>query len=73
MIRLGKHGYRAIMMNLTRISDYLAANLQALGFKLLSQRKGRGLPLVAIRLDPTMPRLYDEFAVAHQLRERGWV
>jgi glutamate decarboxylase len=73
MIRLGKHGYRAIMINLTRIADYLSANLQALGFKIMSQRKGRGLPLVALRLDPTMPRLYDEFAVAHQLRERGWV
>jgi glutamate decarboxylase len=70
LIRLGKKGYRAIMMNLTRTADYLAANLEALGLILLSQKSGRGLPLVAFRLPDG--KLYDEFALAHQLRERGW-
>ncbi|KAF2277191.1 glutamate decarboxylase [Westerdykella ornata] len=73
MIRLGKRGYRRIMLNLTRTADYLAANLEALGFIILSQRSGAGLPLVALRLDEDLGKLYDEFAIAHQLRERGWV
>ncbi|KAL0259674.1 hypothetical protein SLS55_005411 [Diplodia seriata] len=73
MIRLGKRGYKSIMTNLTRTSDYLAANLKALGFIILSQTGGKGLPLVACRLDPEHKKEYDEFAVAHQLRERGWV
>jgi glutamate decarboxylase len=59
------------MMNLTRTADYLAANLEALGMVLLSQKSGKGLPLVAFRLPDG--KLYDEFALAHQLRERGWL
>ena len=73
MIRLGKHGYRSIMLNLTRTSDYLAACLEKLGFIIMSKRGGQGLPLVAFRLDPAKGQHYDEFAVAHHLRERGWV
>lgn len=73
MIRLGKHGYRSIMLNLTRTADYLAANLTALGFTILSKGRGEGLPLVAWCLDPSKEHLYDEFQLAHQLRERGWV
>lgn len=73
MIRLGKRGYRLIMMNLTRTADYLAANLKQLGFLIMSKGGGQGLPLVAFRLDPERGHHYDEFAIAHQLRERGWV
>jgi glutamate decarboxylase len=73
MIRLGKHGYRAIMGNLTRISDYLSASLEQLGFIIMSKTSGCGLPLVAFRLDPKKRKHYDEFAVAHQLRGRSWV
>ncbi|KAJ9293546.1 hypothetical protein DTO271G3_7625 [Paecilomyces variotii] len=73
MIRLGKHGYRSIMVNLTRTADYLAAQLKELGFIIMSEGRGKGLPLVAFRLDPTKDRVFDEFAIAHQLRERGWV
>lgn len=61
------------MMNLTRTADYLAANLKQLGFIVMSKGRGQGLPLVAFRLDPMLGHHYDEFAVAHQLRERGWV
>src|SRR5262249_24117915 len=32
LIRLGKHGYRAIMSNLTRTANYLSYSLLALGF-----------------------------------------
>ncbi len=39
----------------------------------MSKTNGKGLPLVAFRLDPKKGHHYDEFAVAHQLRERGWV
>lgn len=75
LIRLGKHGYKAIMSNLTRTSDYLADSVQALGFVLMSKKSGEGLPLVAFRLpdDESEERSYDEFALARQLRVRGWV
>ena len=59
--------------NLTRISDYLAKAVQTYGFVLMSATAGAGLPLVAFRLEPAKKRHYDEFAIAHQLRERGWV
>lgn len=39
----------------------------------MSQRSGKGLPLVAFRLDPKLDFDHDEFAIAHVLRERGWV
>ncbi|KAK5111462.1 hypothetical protein LTR62_004914 [Meristemomyces frigidus] len=73
LIRLGKKGYRSIMMNLTRTSDYLAASVEKLGFEVMSQGHGNGLPLVAFRLKPGHKHNFDEFAIAHQLRERGWV
>jgi glutamate decarboxylase len=73
LIRLGKHGYRSIMTNLTRVSDYMASELQKMGMIIMSQTSGRGLPVVAFRLPPDADRLYDEFAIAHQLRERGWI
>jgi glutamate decarboxylase len=73
MIRLGKRGYRAIMVNLTRTADYLTAALKELGFIIMSDGRGHGLPLVAFRLDPKSDRAFDEFALAHQLRERGWI
>ena len=72
-IRLGRVGYRAIMTNLTRTADYLSASLAELGFVSMSKTGGDGLPLVAFRLNPEHKRHYDEFAIAHQLRERGWV
>ncbi|KAK4173386.1 pyridoxal phosphate-dependent transferase [Triangularia setosa] len=73
LIRLGKHGYRAIMSNLTRTANYLSDSLAALGFIIMSKKSGEGLPLVAFRLQPQEDRNYDEFALAHQLRVRGWV
>ncbi|KAM7216874.1 glutamate decarboxylase [Rhypophila decipiens] len=73
LIRLGKHGYRAIMSNLTRTANYLADSLEALGFIIMSKKAGQGLPLVAFRLPTDDDRNYDEFALAHQLRVRGWV
>ncbi|POR34570.1 Glutamate decarboxylase, partial [Tolypocladium paradoxum] len=78
LIRLGKHGYRAIMSNLTRTADYLTASLEALGFVIMSQRSGRGLPLVAFRFAGPKEggkedRHFDEFTLAHHLRSRGWV
>jgi len=73
LIRLGKTGYRSIMYNLTRTADYLAASVEKMGFILMSKTRGEGLPLVAFRLDPAGNHKFDEFAIAHQLRERGWV
>ncbi|RKF56568.1 Glutamate decarboxylase 4 [Erysiphe neolycopersici] len=73
LIRLGKNGYRAIMSNLTHLSDYLSECLKELDFLIMSQNSGKGLPLVAFRLNPASHRHYDEFAIAHQLRSRGWI
>ncbi|KAJ5174262.1 Glutamate decarboxylase 4 [Penicillium canariense] len=73
LIRLGKHGYRSIMVNLTRIADYMAAQLTQMGMIIMSQGQGNGLPLVAFRLSPNPDRVFDEFTLAHQLRERGWI
>ena len=90
-IRLGKAGYKSIMLNLTRTADYLSACLKQMGFLIMryvrestlsklqltlvgnSEGAGKGLPLVAFRLNPKDQHHFDEFAVAHQLRERGWV
>ncbi|KAH6848258.1 glutamate decarboxylase [Chaetomium sp. MPI-CAGE-AT-0009] len=73
LIRLGKHGYRAIMSNLTRTANYLSDSLEALGFVIMSKKSGEGLPLVAFRLPAQEGRNYDEFSLAHTLRSRGWV
>lgn len=75
LIRLGKHGYRSIMRTITATADYLSAALEAMGFILMSQKGGRGLPLVAFRFDPSRMegKNYDEFALAHQLRSYGWI
>lgn len=51
------------MLNLTRTADYLAKNLEALGFIVLSQGGGEGLPLVAVRMDEDLGKHYDEFAM----------
>jgi len=61
------------MLNLTRTADYLAASVEKLGFLVMSKGRGQGLPLVAFRLNPEDGHKFDEFAVAHHLRERGWV
>lgn len=79
LIRLGKHGYRAIMSNLIRTADHLSARLEKLGFVIMSETSGRGLPLVAFRFategEPggDAARHYDEFALAAHLRARGWI
>ncbi|KAF4589789.1 glutamate decarboxylase [Ophiocordyceps camponoti-floridani] len=73
LIRLGRRGYRDIMSNLVRNADYLASSLRDQGFVILSEGAGGGLPLVAFRLATKKDRQYDEFALAHQLRARGWV
>lgn len=75
LIRLGKRGYRAIMTNLTATADYLSAALGMLGFDIISQQGGRGLPLVAFKMGTKLSSEvdHDEFAIAHELRQRGWV
>jgi len=61
------------MSNLTRTADFLSDTLEAMDFIIMSKKSGEGLPLVAFRLKPNEDRVYDEFALAHQLRVRGWV
>lgn len=77
LIRFGKHGYRSIMSNLTLTADYLSDELEKLGFVIMSDRAGAGLPLVAFRFKNTSEgaeeRHYDEFSLARTLRTRSWV
>ncbi|KAJ4250242.1 hypothetical protein NW762_012057 [Fusarium torreyae] len=77
LIRLGKHGYQSIMSNLTRNADFLAEQIEKQGYFIMSQRNGKVLPLVAFRFrtleEGGEDRHYDEFALAHHLRCRGWV
>lgn len=73
LIRLGRRGYHAIMSNLTRVADYLSDALREKGFVIMSRKAGKGLPLVAFRFAEEAGREYDEFALAHQLRVRGWI
>lgn len=66
------------MSNLTRTADYLTETLEKKGFVIMSERSGAGLPLVAFRFRTPQEgggedRHYDEFALAHHLRSRGWV
>lgn len=61
------------MNTLSRIADHLAAELTNLGFIIMSDSGGNNLPLVAYRLPPNEDRLYDEYALAHVLRQRGWI
>jgi glutamate decarboxylase len=54
LIRLGQTGFRKIMTNLTATADHLADRLRATGrFEIMSAGGGRGLPLVAFRLNET--------------------
>ncbi|EXK76813.1 glutamate decarboxylase [Fusarium oxysporum f. sp. raphani 54005] len=77
LIRLGKHGYRSIMSNLTRNANYLTEAIEKQGFVIMSERNGRGLPLVAFRFrtleEGGEDSHYDEFTLAHHLRCRSWV
>ncbi|KAK0386371.1 hypothetical protein NLU13_6208 [Sarocladium strictum] len=77
LIRFGKQGYRSIMCNLTLTADHLSDALQELGFIIMSERGGAGLPLVAFRFKSVEEggeeRNFDEFSLAHQLRSRSWV
>jgi glutamate decarboxylase len=92
LLRLGKAGYKAIFDNLTAISDYVADEVLKIGdgmFELLSETKGKGLPLVAWRIKTDKPydgssflvfflsiwswRFFAEFAIASHLRQRGWI
>jgi len=76
LLRFGKSGYRAVMQNLTATASYLAKAIENMDggkrFELMSDEPGKGLPLVAWRLKDKNSK-FDEFAIAHQLRERGWI
>jgi glutamate/tyrosine decarboxylase-like PLP-dependent enzyme len=59
LIRLGKAGFTHIMKNLILTADYLAEKLENTGnFVILSERSGKGVPLVAFHLKHK--KIYDE-------------
>ncbi|CAG8495381.1 2172_t:CDS:10 [Ambispora gerdemannii] len=72
LIRLGRKGFTSIMHNITNTADHLIERLEKTGrFEILSERGGRGLPLVAFRLKKEYH--YNEFDIANRLREHGWI
>jgi glutamate decarboxylase len=79
LIRLGKSGYRHIMCNITKTADYLTEALKQQGFVIMSEGQGNSLPLVAFRFPgkdehtSEDDRDFDEFALAHYMRAKGWV
>ncbi|CAG8005700.1 unnamed protein product [Penicillium salamii] len=73
LIRLGRSGYTSIMTNLTQTADHLSHQLQEMGFLIMSENGGEGLPVVAFRLSPTQNVFFDEWALAQKLREKGWI
>ncbi|CAG8539535.1 9443_t:CDS:10, partial [Ambispora leptoticha] len=72
LVRLGRKGFTSIMTNITNTADHLAELLEKTGrFEILSERNGKGLPLVAFRLKTNAH--YNEFDIANRIRERGWI
>jgi glutamate decarboxylase len=66
--RLGRQGFIAVQQASRDVATYLAAEIEGLGFRLIS--RGEELPVFAFTTigDPG----YDVFAVSRALRERGW-
>ncbi|KAJ6100471.1 hypothetical protein N7499_000101 [Penicillium canescens] len=73
LIRLGRSGYTAIMANLTKTADHLTTRLKDLGFIIMSEGGGHGLPVVTFRLNPAQNVFFDEWALSRKLREKGWI
>lgn len=69
-LRLGRQGYREIMLCLQETARYLAGAVDEMAhFDILSAPTG--LPLVCMRLQGDRP--YTVFDVSDRLRERGWI
>ena len=69
-LRLGRKGYREIMLNLQETARYISSAIEATGhFDLISDDKG--LPLACFKLK--RERHYTVFDVSDRLRERGWI
>ncbi len=69
-LRLGKKGYKNIMQNCLKNSQYLAKLLEKEGsFSMIS--KATRLPIIAMQLKK--PLQYSAFDLSHKLRERGWI
>ncbi|CAG7930401.1 unnamed protein product [Penicillium olsonii] len=73
LIRLGRSGYTSMMTNLTKAADHLSHQVQEMGFIIMSEKSGEGLPVVAFRLGPSQNVFFDEWALARKLREKGWI
>jgi glutamate decarboxylase len=66
--RLGRSGFVAVQQASRDVATYLAGEIEALGFRLIS--RGEQLPVFAFTTSTGMG--YDVFAVSRALRERGW-
>ena len=74
LLRLGHSGYTTVMRTLKALAEYFADAIVASDrFYLLSDRKS--LPLVAFAMpDEDRERVgFDEYALAAELRKRGWI
>jgi glutamate/tyrosine decarboxylase-like PLP-dependent enzyme len=74
LLRLGRRGYQNLMHTLKELASYFATRITEDGrFRLLSDNES--LPLVAFAIpDDQRTKLgFDEFAIAGELRKRGWI
>ncbi|KAF6005496.1 hypothetical protein F1559_005100 [Cyanidiococcus yangmingshanensis] len=74
LLRLGRRGYANMMKTLKELAAYFAGRItEDQRFRLLSDAES--LPLIAFAIpDDQRPSLgFDEFALAAELRKRGWI
>jgi glutamate decarboxylase len=74
LLRLGRRGYQNMMRTLKELAEYFAMRItEDQRFKLLSDAES--LPLIAFAIpdDQRTSLGFDEFALAAELRKRGWI
>ncbi|RKO97290.1 glutamate decarboxylase [Caulochytrium protostelioides] len=75
LIRYGRAGYRRVMEGLYKTATMLTQAIASMGlFRTLSKiDPHEGLPLVSFALANPKDHAWDEFDLAHQLRQRGGI
>ncbi|PIG82186.1 hypothetical protein AARAC_000176 [Aspergillus arachidicola] len=73
-IRLGRMGYRSSLQRIIAVASYLTRSLKEIGLLVLSRADGvHGIPVVAFRLNPKHKLGFDEFFLARELENKGWL
>ncbi|MDQ6436382.1 glutamate decarboxylase [Mesorhizobium sp. LHD-90] len=72
MLRLGRDGYTRVMRHAVENAGYLRNRLVDSGFFKIMNETQR-IPVVALTLDKTKAKNFNEFDVSAKVREKGWV